>query len=44
MVDEEDSEGAGGAADGGDLLCDCWKTLGDRSTESSGWGTARPGP
>ena len=46
---EEDSEGAGrttaaaAAAAAAVLLIDCWKALGERSTEIPGPGTARPG-
>lgn len=43
--EEEGSEGAGGTTDAAAvvLLMDCWKTLGERSTEFAGLGTARPG-
>lgn len=40
---EESSEGAGGTTDAAALLTDCWKALGERSTEVSDRGTARPG-
>lgn len=42
---EEASEGAGGTTDAAAvvLLIDCWKALGERRTEISGPGTARPG-
>lgn len=40
---EESSEGAGGTTDAAALLSDCWNALGDRSTEVSDPGTARPG-
>lgn len=43
---EEGSEGAGGTTDAAAvvvLLTDFWKALGERSTETSGPGTARPG-
>lgn len=40
------SEGAGGITDAAVavvLLTDCWKALGERSTEITGPGAARPG-
>lgn len=40
---EGSSEGAGGTIDAAALLTDCWKALGERSTEMSDPGTARPG-
>lgn len=42
---EEGSEGAGGTTDAAAvvLLTDCWKALGERSTEISDPWTARPG-
>ena len=44
-TEDEGSEGAGGTTDAAAvvLLMDCWKTLGERSTEFAGLGTARPG-
>lgn len=43
--EQEGSEGAGGTTDAAAvvLLMDCWKALGERSTDIGGPGTARPG-